>query len=144
MIFFITTFLTSGNTKLRDSKQIGFTLIELLIVIAVVAILAQIGFASYVSAVQKSHRYEIQQSMVELSQQLERYYSRNGDYSGSSATASDYSSSYYTVSFSTLADEQFTISAVPISSSSQSSDSCGTLTFDYLGNKTPSTSGCWK
>lgn len=125
-------------------KQTGFTLIELLIVIAVVAILAQIGFASYVTAVQKSNRYEVQQSMVELSQQLERYYSRNGDYSGSSATASDFSTDYYTVSFSELEDDEYTISAVPISSTSQSSDSCGTLTFDYLGNKTPSTSGCWK
>ncbi|WP_290040092.1 type IV pilin protein [Psychromonas sp. 14N.309.X.WAT.B.A12] len=125
-------------------KQTGFTLIELLIVIAVVAILAQIGFASYVTAVQKSYRYEVQQSMVELSQQLERYYSRNGDYSGSSTTASDFSTDYYTVSFSELEDDEYTISAVPISSTSQSSDSCGTLTFDYLGNKTPSTSGCWK
>ena len=97
MILFTTIFWTKKSLPKSRQKQAGFTLIELLIVIAVVAILAQIGFASYVTAVQKSYRYEIQQSMVELSQQLERYYSRNGDYSGSSATASNYSTSYYTI-----------------------------------------------
>ncbi|RBW44082.1 hypothetical protein DS885_12270 [Psychromonas sp. B3M02] len=144
MIFFTTRLWNKTKTTKLATKQKGFTLIELLIVIAIVAILAQIGFASYLTAVQKSYRYDIQQSMIELSQQLERYYSRNGNYTGSSATAEDYTNSYYTVSFSTLEDDQYTISAVPVSTSSQSGDSCATLTFDYLGNKTPTTSGCWK
>jgi len=144
MLLFMTRFCSKENKHQYAEKQTGFTLIELLIVIAVVAILAQIGFASYVTAVQKSYRYEVQQSMIELSQQLERYYSRQGNYSGSSATASNFSTDYYTVSFSELEDDKYTISASPISSTSQSNDSCGTLTFDYLGKKTPTTSGCWK
>jgi len=140
----MTRFWPKRSNSQHAIKEAGFTLIELLIAIAVIAILAQIGFASYITTVQKSYRYEVQQSMIELSQQLERYYSRNGNYSGASVTANDSSTDYYTVSFSELEDDKYTISAAPVSSTSQSSDSCGTLSFDYLGNKSPATSGCWK
>ena len=132
--------LCSNNNA--SCKKQGFTLIELLITIAIVAILAQVAYASYVKSIQQSYRYEAQQSMIELSQQLERYYSRNGVYSGSSATAGDYSSTHYTLAFSTLEDDEFTISATP--TGGQTSDDCSTLTLDFRGDKTPSTSGCWK
>jgi len=81
--------------------------------------------------------------MIELSQQLERYYSRNGVYSSSSATVGNDSSTPYTLSFVTSADgDEFTISATP--TGGQTSDDCSTLTLNYIGNKTPATSGCWK
>ncbi len=132
--------LCSNNNA--SCKKRGFTLIELLITIAIVAILAQVAYASYLNTIQQSYRYEAQQSMIELSQQLERYYSRNGVYSGSSATAGDYSSTHYTLAFSTLEDDEYEVTATPIGG--QTSDDCSTLTLDYIGNKTPSTSGCWK
>lgn len=129
------------NSRFR-SKNRGFTLIELLIVVAIVGILAQVAYGSYVKSIQQSYRYETQQSMVELSQQLERYYSRNGVYSGSSATAGNYSNTHYTLSFSTLEDNEYEVTATPIGG--QTSDDCSTLTLNYIGNKTPATSGCWK
>lgn len=140
MKFPLSKTLQTSNSASR--KKRGFTLIELLITIAIVAILAQVAYASYLNTIQQSYRYEAQQSMIELSQQLERYYSRNGVYSGSSATAGDYSSTHYTLTFSTLEDEQYEVTATPIGG--QTSDDCSTLTLDYIGNKTPSTSGCWK
>ncbi len=133
--------LCSNNNA--SCKKQGFTLIELLITIAIVAILAQVAYASYVKSIQQSYRYEAQQSMIELSQQLERYYSRNGVYSGSSATVGNDSSTQYTLSFVISADgDEFTISATP--TGGQTSDDCSTLTLDFRGDKTPSTSGCWK
>ncbi len=132
--------LCSNNNA--SCKKQGFTLIELLITIAIVAILVQVAYASYLKTIQQSYRYEAQQSMIELSQQLERHYSRKGVYSGSTATAGDYSSTHYTLAFSTLEDDEFTISATP--TGGQTSDDCSTLTLNYRGEKTPSTSGCWK
>ena len=134
--------LCSNNNA--SCKKQGFTLIELLITIAIVAILVQVAYASYLKTIQQSYRYEAQQSMIELSQQLERYYSRKGVYldSDSTITAGIYSSTHYTLAFSTLEDDEFTISATP--TGGQTSDDCGTLTLDYRGDTTPLTSGCWK
>ena len=140
MKFSLSKTLQTSNSA--SHKKQGFTLIELLITIAIVAILVQIAYSSYLNTIQQSYRYEAQQSMIELSQQLERHYSREGVYSGSTATAGDYSSTHYTLVFSTLEDDEFTISATP--TGGQTSDDCSTLTLDYIGEKTPSTSGCWK
>ena len=41
-------------------KNKGFTLIELMIVIAIVGILAAVGYPSYVSHVKKANRAELQ------------------------------------------------------------------------------------
>ncbi|MEL0657581.1 type IV pilin protein [Psychromonas arctica] len=130
------------NSHNTSCYKQGFTLIELLITIAIVAILVQVAYSSYLNTIQQSYRYEAQQSMIELSQQLERYYSRNGVYSGSNATVGIYSNTHYTLAFSTLQDDEFTISATP--TGGQTNDDCGTLTLDYRGDTTPSTSGCWK
>ena len=61
-------FLKYPLKEALPNKTLGFTLIELLITIVIIGILAQIAFASYSSAIRKSNRYEIQQSMIELSQ----------------------------------------------------------------------------
>lgn len=135
-------FTNPSLSVLASHKNRGFTLIELLIVVAIIAVLARVAYGSYVKSIQQSYRYETQQSMVELSQQLERYYSRNGVYSGSSATAENYSNTHYTLSFSTLEDDEYEVTATPIGS--QTGDDCSTLTLDYIGNKTPANSECWK
>jgi type IV pilus assembly protein PilE len=129
---------------IQSNKRSGFTLIELLITIAIVSILAVVAFASYSSAIQKSNRYDIQQSLIEVSQVLERHYSRNGEYTNSITDVSVYSSDTYTISFQNLSSAVYTLSAIPISGSSQADDECGSLTLNYLGTQTPTTSGCWK
>lgn len=135
-------FTNSLSSNCSRCTNRGFTLIELLIVVAIVGVLAQVAYGSYVKSIQQSYRYEAQQSMVELSQQLERYYSRNGVYSGSSVTAGNYSNTHYTLSLSTLENDEYEVTATPIGG--QTGDDCSTLTLNYIGNKTPATSGCWK
>jgi len=145
MLLFMTRLWPKKNKYQYAKKQTGFTLIELLIVIAVVAILAQVGFASYVTAVQKSYRYEVQQSMIELAQKQERYYSRQGIYSTAMSTSNiDFHEDKYTLSFKILSENEYTISAQPKPESSQADDACGTLTLNFTGEKEPDASGCWK
>ncbi|MGE3106594.1 MAG: type IV pilin protein [Lysobacterales bacterium] len=55
----------------------GFTLVEILIVLAIVAILSAVAYASYNEAVWKSHRRAGAACAVEAAQFMERFYTTN-------------------------------------------------------------------
>jgi type IV pilus assembly protein PilE len=122
----------------------GFTLIELLIALAVMAVLAAIAIPLYSAQVRKSHRTDIQTSMMELSVRQTSWrtnhtsYGTMTDVTGLTPAISNPSNSYYTVSVSAGAST-YTITATP--STSQASDDCGTMTLNQSLVGTPS--GCW-
>ncbi len=129
----------------------GFTLIELMVVVAIVALLAIIAYPSYTKQVQKSRRETAESCLMELAQYMERYYTTNMRYDQDTAgnavslpttDCTQNLNGFYTFSFSgTPTATTFTIQAAP--AGAQASDSCGTLSIDQLGAKTPTTSGCW-
>lgn len=55
----------------------GFTLIEMLVVLAIVAILSAVAYASYNESVWKTHRREGATCAVEAAQFMERFYTTN-------------------------------------------------------------------
>lgn len=125
----------------------GFTFIELMIVIVIIGIISAIAYPSYLSQLQKSRRVDAQTALLELAQYMERYYTTNGTYVGAvlpfTASPKDDSTKYYNLSVSGLAANAYTLSGVPITTSSQATESCGTLTLSQTGAKTPTTAGCW-
>lgn len=70
------------------NKQQGFTLIELMIVVAIIGILATIGYPNYRDYVLRSENALAQSAMVELSVALERYYSENNSYKDAASNIS--------------------------------------------------------
>ena len=60
----------------------GFTLLELMVVLAVIAIIAAIAVPLYQSETRKLDASAVQQEMLKLADQLERYKSRNFSYFG--------------------------------------------------------------
>ncbi len=125
----------------------GFTLIELMIVMVIVGILSAVAYPAYTTHLQKSRRVDAQTALLELAQYMERYYTTNGTYVGAvlpfTASPKDDATKYYNLSVSGVAMDTYTLSGVPISTSTQATDSCGTLTLSQTGAKTPTTSGCW-
>lgn len=123
----------------------GFTLIEVMMVVVIIAILTVIAYPSYQNYMQRARRIDAQTAILELSQYMERYYTTNGTYVGAvlpfTASPKEDSTKYYVLSLSAQAADTYTLSAVP--SGAQASDTCGTLTLNSTGAKTPTTAGCW-
>lgn len=116
----------------------GFTLIELMITVAIIGILAVIAYPSYARQVQKSRRAQAKADLTELSQQLERQFTANRDYTG------------YTLAFAQsprdgtkaydiageIAARTYKLTATV--AGPQADDLCGNLTLDEKGVKTHS------
>lgn len=136
--------------KIRTTQS-GFTLIELMIVVVVVAILAAVAMPSYQDSVRKARRADAKAALSQAAQFMERNYSLAQRYDQTSAGAVvtlpfsqspiDGGTAQYAISIQSVAQQTFTLQAVP--QGGQASDTCGTLTLDNAGAKSPSTSGCW-
>ncbi len=125
-------------------KSSGFTLIELMITVAIVAILAAIAYPNYTEYVKRTHRAEIAGVLSEQTQNLERYYSRNGTYTGATVSGSN---SWYLVTFAALNAQDFILTATPIPNTMMSGDKCGSFQITNTGLRSNSTGlsnkECW-
>lgn len=142
----------------------GFTLMELMIAMAIVGILAAIGYPSYQESVQKSRRADCEGTLVGFAGAMERYFTTNNSYVGvgtagtggntSGAPAAgfypnqcpvDGGTPSYNLTIQAATVTTYTLQAAPIGG--QSTDSCGTLTLNQANVKTTSggtIANCWE
>jgi len=119
----------------------GFTLIELLIVIAIIGILASIGYPAYTSAVKKGNRADGIDSLVALAGRMEEFYLNNDTYAGATVASSSSSDGLYTMAISAQDGFTYSLTATPVTGDPE----CGVLTLTSLGVKTAATgsANCW-
>ena len=134
-------------------KSLGFSLIELMIVVAIVGILASVAYPSYQESVRRSARAEVRTAMMQMAQLQERNFTDRGVYvavvaevtSGAWApynwSGSSYASRKYNIKVDLAADPPYLITATPANGFSD--PTCGSLTLNTAGTRTPSTE-CWR
>ena len=146
----------------HPKRSAGFTLIELMICVALVAVISAVAIPTYKGHVVKVRRTDVQQQMMDLAQDLERYFTINGRYVTAAGgttcgVSAPTTNSYYsfgvagttsvTIPSANTAspgptncrDNTFVIIAQPVASKSQASD--GWLAVDQSGARQGSVKG---
>jgi type IV pilus assembly protein PilE len=126
----------------RNGKANGFTLVELMIVVAVLAILASIGYPSYQKYMYASRRAEAQSELLKIQLGLEKWRANNNSYTTSLANAGfTDTNTYYNYDIINVTASTYTIRAT--AQGTQTGDTgCTPVTLTQSAVKGPS--GCWK
>jgi type IV pilus assembly protein PilE len=114
-----------------------------MIVVAIIGIVAAIGYPSYQNYVQKTRRAAAQAALTEAAAQQEQYFLNFKTYAPTMATMNMPTTTddgYYVLSVSSASGTTYTLQAQP--TGTQADDDCGTMTLSKGGSKTPAT-GCW-
>ncbi len=124
-----------AGQNLIHRKSDGFTLTELMIVLAIVAILAAIGYPTYTSQVRDTNRQIAVGEILDLAAHLERVKAQRFSFPVQDETVKTIENRYNINLESTAST--YTITGVPIGG--QVGDKCGTLTYDNESTWTVST-----
>jgi len=125
-------------------------MVEVVIACACVAILSALAYPSYVNTIQKSRRSDAKSALVGAAGQLERYFTERNTYTTATLGSggvfpSTTLNGYYTLTLTNATATTYTLSAAP--TGQQSSDPCGTFTYNAQGTKgvtgTLPVGDCW-
>jgi type IV pilus assembly protein PilE len=120
----------------------GFTLIELMIVIAIIGILAAVGYPAYTSSVKKGNRADAISALLYEAGRMEEFYMNSDTYTGAAVSTASSPEGLYTIAVTIPGGGlSYTLTATPVGSDPE----CTTLTLDSLGQKgsTGTASSCW-
>jgi type IV pilus assembly protein PilE len=94
-------------------KQRGFTLIEVMIALVIVAIIAAVGYPSYIEYTNRGKRAEGKSALLRAAQQLERYYTLNNCYPSPTPCAANATSSALALTAANIPASSSTDTSVP-------------------------------
>ena len=118
---------------------------EVMITVAIIGILSAIAVPSYNSYITDSRRNEAKNSLLELGQFMERYYTANSSYVGAvlpfNFVPKDGGTVYYNVSIVASTDDSYELALIP--TGPMDGDLCGNYTLRQTGEHSPTSTECW-
>jgi len=128
----------------KPSRERGFTLLEVMIVLAIIAIVAGLGYPSYTDYIKQSRRADGQLALLNAVQTMERCKTARFSYAACTLPVTQTTSPEKYYQLALKADDQtastFTIEAK--AQNAQASDTtCAKIAIDELGERTPA--ACW-
>jgi type IV pilus assembly protein PilE len=134
------------------AKSGGFTLIELMISVAIIGILLSVALPSYSSYIQRSHRANARNTLIQAGQWMERAATSSGTYPLTANVPSGIlavEGGRYTAAI--VSDgATYTITATRATGTAQATDQCGDFVLDQANRRTNTsmasgvtTTDCW-
>ncbi|MBA3979684.1 MAG: methylation site containing protein [Alcanivorax sp.] len=125
----------------------GFTLLELMIVVALIAIIAAIGFPSYQNQVERGRVSEARTALVEAATSMERCYTARGSYVGCTPRPQESASGFYAIAVRGAAANTYEL--VATRQVQTGSNKCGRLVVNAAGTRTVESASwsvdqCWR
>lgn len=132
-------------------KHRGFTLIEMMIVVAIIGLLAAIALPNYNRYVERSHRANVRNALVQLAQWMEKVATASGQYptctnanftgctiNGAALTFPGQlrnveGGRYSAITLSNSSGNTYTLTAAP--TGAQLNDACSSFTLDHRGTR---------
>jgi len=138
---------------MQRTRNRGFTLVEVMIALVVVGLLSALAYPTYQQQVAKGRRTDAKQSLLELSQRMERFYTERGTYVGAALGNTGLypnvsSGGYYDLTITVQTLDGFTVKATP--RGSQVGDACASFLYNQVGDQTVSNDAslsavkCWQ
>lgn len=130
----------------------GITLLELMIVVAIIGVLAAISYPSYRAQMLKTHRTDGKTALMQISQQLERCYTRFSAYDNAGCTAVTLpfttTDGHYVVSATARTATAYTLDATPQGRQTEDAE-CAVLRMKSTGEEgsqgaDTDVNGCWQ
>lgn len=124
----------------------GLTLIELMITVVILGVIAAVAVPAYTQYMQNARRADARLSLLQISNEMEKFYSNNLQYPSSFGQIGMVSVSpdgFYDLSLTTNATG-FTLTADARSGEAQANDTyCASFTLDSSGEEGGTHDDCW-